>query len=176
MAETDLIVGRKQLMVFLGINGNWNAVDKMIKRQACPIGKVGGRWSGQRHLLLAWLTSRQGGGEPVKSCQNLQDLTLKARNKSLETLSKKRNFTMQSFLVNYRGCMTISGACNASGISRQTYHNWRQRFDRFDAACRQIEEEVQGNGNNYEETATGKEEISSYQEETGNTGYQEACC
>lgn len=150
MAERpDLISGRKQLLYFFGIE-NWKTVERYII-EGCPIGMLGGRWTGQRHLLLQWMTERQNGGkQPVNFCKSLQLFT--GNDSAQATRSKWRSGRMGTFLQAYKeGGGLISPACRAAGISRVSYHTWRKRFERFDTACKHIENEV-FHGNNHEES------------------------
>ena len=66
--EKPLIIGRKNIMVFLQIS-NWDSVEKLIERGKLPVAKVGGRWLGRREALLSWIDQRTQVGpleEPVQ--------------------------------------------------------------------------------------------------------------
>lgn len=150
--EKPLIVGRKAIMAFLDIT-NWDSVLRLIREGGLPIGKPegGGRWIGKRDNLQRWIdkttnATESGEVEPVKNCKNLQDFTPSNGVDFSEVWNRWRTPKMQQFLIAYRahGCL-IARACKDAGITRPTYYNWQRRYDRFAAACKQIETEVTGN-------------------------------
>lgn len=135
-SDNDLIVGRKQIMVLLRYE-NWTSVEKLINRQGCPVKKVEGRWLAMKSELLDWLGLKM----KPKECQKQSNLTV------FDTLGGDRQmFTrgrkMPLFIEHYKEGHSISKACSLSNITTQTYYNWRKRYERFDQACKGIEQEM----------------------------------
>jgi hypothetical protein len=156
--ERPLIIGRKNIMEFLQIT-NWDSVLRLQSKGGLPIGKLegGGRWCGKRVNLQRWLdkSTNAGGaneGEPVKDCKNLQDFTPQSAVDFSQVWSRWRTPRMEKFLVAYRDHGLIARACKTAGITRPTFYNWKKNYERFAAACTQIQIEVYGHAAT-EETA-----------------------
>lgn len=150
---SDLIVGRKQIMVVLKYE-NWNSVEKLILK-GCPIGKVEGRWIALREKLIAWIECHLENGS-VQSCIRLNKITHLNSDKYL----RWRRIKMESFLAYYSSGSGIRKSCRNSGISSVTFYKWRKKYERFDIACKEIErgnqDEKRYNSENIEENAEEK--------------------
>lgn len=134
--KDDLIVGRKQIMVFLKYE-NWNSVEKLISREGCPISRVGGRWLAMRSSLMEWFDAKLS----QKKCLSLSIFT-NIDNLTRDKHSKNRSRKMPELLICYKATLSVSKACQTVGVTRASFYNWRRKYERFDNACRQIEEEI----------------------------------
>lgn len=139
--SSDLLSGRKAIMEHLQIC-NWEAVEKLVRKQGCPIAKLGGRWVSRRATLNAWVDKETGGdsmGEKPPSC------TLSERSKAI--WSRWRQDRMSVFLTHYEQCgCLVQRACKKAGINRQTFYNWRKEYPRFESACKSIEDGMNTGG------------------------------
>lgn len=135
-SDNDLIVGRKQIMVLLRYE-NWRSVEKLINRQGCPVKKVEGRWLAMKSELWDWLGLKM----TPKKCKSLSTFT-NIDNVGQDKHRRRRGQKMPQFIEYYREGHSVSKACFLTGISRPTFYTWRKRYERFDMACKQIEQEV----------------------------------
>ncbi|GEM_PF-4509947 len=135
-SDNDLIVGRKQIMVLLRYE-NWTSVEKLINRQGCPVKKVEGRWLAMKSELLDWLGLKM----TPKKCLSLS-ISAKIGSIEQDKHRHRRGQKMPQFIEYYREGHSVSKACFLTDINRQTYYNWRKRYERFDQACKGIEQEM----------------------------------
>lgn len=135
--KIDLIIGRKQIMETLQVS-NWRSVTRLINEEGCPIGMLGGRWVARKEKLLSWIDERTQGKSEI-GCVKLCNSTI-IHSFPSDPYAGIRGVKMPRLLEAYASGKSINQSCKIIGVARKTFYNWRNRFERFDMACKSVEE------------------------------------